>query len=148
MVRNFASIYRATQNIFFFLEGNKTRKSLERLQSYALWSTLCTFLSDFSPSEKGGFVFCFQLSEMRHIYDFMIEKDQPLEKDHPLGFCVVDFFTIPLQTKQKKGCSSFTSKVHRKRRFLCFCLDWTSSFQKNWWYKEQCEKFWTPRWKF
>jgi len=52
-------------------------------------------LSDFSPSEKGGFVFCFQLSEMRHIYDFMIEKDQPLEKDHPLGFCVVDFFTIP-----------------------------------------------------
>jgi len=39
-------------------------------------------------------VFCFQLSEMRHIYDFMIEKDQPLEKDHPLGFCVVDLITI------------------------------------------------------
>jgi len=42
-------------------------------------------------------VFCFQLSEMRNIYDFIIEKDQPLEKDHPLGFCVVDFFTIPRQ---------------------------------------------------
>merc|ERR1711962_306187 len=61
---------------------------------------------------------------MRHIYDFMIEKDQPLEKDHPLGFCVVDFFhdTAPaevtrnIQEKSQlnhdsSGCINFTISV-------------------------------------